>query len=268
MFGADELGPLDNDLILNYAKDGEPIGERIVVHGHVLDENGAAGAEHAGRGLAGQRRRPLPAQEGPLPRADRPELRRLRPHADRRERLLRLPHRSSPGAYPWRNCVNDWRPAHIHFSIFGAGFAQRLITQMYFEGDPLIPHCPILGTIPDADAIAAADRAARPQRRRAARQPRLPLRHRAARPPRDAVREQACRGTEPCIAAAAPISSETAVADRRPLRPHRPRRRSGRLRHLREQLRQRARRRRRRKGERIRIEGRVFDGTGTPVRTC
>ena len=47
-----------------------------------------------------------------------------------------------PGAYPWRNWVNNWRPAHIHFSVFGAGFAQRLITQMYFEGDPLIPHLP------------------------------------------------------------------------------------------------------------------------------
>ena len=58
-----------------------------------------------------------------------------------------------PGAYPWRNWVNNWRPAHIHFSVFGSGFAQRLITQMYFEGDPLIPHCPILKSIPDADAL-------------------------------------------------------------------------------------------------------------------
>ena len=58
-----------------------------------------------------------------------------------------------PGPYPWPNGVNDWRPAHIHFSVFGDGFAQRLITQMYFEGDPLIPICPIVHTIPDADAI-------------------------------------------------------------------------------------------------------------------
>ena len=58
-----------------------------------------------------------------------------------------------PGAYPWRNYVNSWRPAHIHFSIFGSGFAQRLITQMYFEGDPLIPICPIIKTIPDAEAV-------------------------------------------------------------------------------------------------------------------
>jgi protocatechuate 3,4-dioxygenase beta subunit len=54
-----------------------------------------------------------------------------------------------PGAYPWPNGVNDWRPAHIHFSVFGHGFAQRLITQMYFEGDPSIPLCPIVGTVPD-----------------------------------------------------------------------------------------------------------------------
>ena len=53
-----------------------------------------------------------------------------------------------PGAYPWPNRVNDWRPAHIHFSVFGHAFAQRLVTQMYFEGDPMIWQCPIVGTIP------------------------------------------------------------------------------------------------------------------------
>ena len=60
-----------------------------------------------------------------------------------------------PGAYPFRNRINSWRPAHIHFSVFGTGFAQRLITQMYFEGDPLIPHDSIIATIPDK---SAADR--------------------------------------------------------------------------------------------------------------
>jgi protocatechuate 3,4-dioxygenase, beta subunit len=58
-----------------------------------------------------------------------------------------------PGAYPFRNHVNSWRPAHIHFSLFGSGFAQRLITQMYFEGDPLLRHDTIAHTIPDPDAI-------------------------------------------------------------------------------------------------------------------
>jgi protocatechuate 3,4-dioxygenase beta subunit len=58
-----------------------------------------------------------------------------------------------PGAYPWRNGGNDWRPAHIHFSVFGLSFAQRLVTQMYFEGDPLIRHCPIVQGIPSEGAI-------------------------------------------------------------------------------------------------------------------
>lgn len=58
-----------------------------------------------------------------------------------------------PGAYPWRNGLNDWRPAHIHVSVFGHAFAQRLITQLYFEGDPLIARCPIVNTIPDPAAV-------------------------------------------------------------------------------------------------------------------
>ena len=58
-----------------------------------------------------------------------------------------------PGPYPWRNYANSWRPAHIHFSVFGSGFAQRLITQMYFEGDPLVKTCPIVNAISDKDAV-------------------------------------------------------------------------------------------------------------------
>ena len=58
-----------------------------------------------------------------------------------------------PGAYPWRNYVNSWWPAHIHVSVFGSGFVQRLITQMYFEGDPLIRHDPMIQGVPDKDAI-------------------------------------------------------------------------------------------------------------------
>ena len=58
-----------------------------------------------------------------------------------------------PGAYPWPNGVNDWRPAHIHFSLFGHAFAQRLVTQMYFEGDPMIWQCPIVATIPDRAGV-------------------------------------------------------------------------------------------------------------------
>ena len=57
-----------------------------------------------------------------------------------------------PGAYPWRNHPNAWRPAHIHFSLFGTGFLSRLITQMYFPGDPLMPIDPVLNSIPDERA--------------------------------------------------------------------------------------------------------------------
>jgi protocatechuate 3,4-dioxygenase beta subunit len=57
-----------------------------------------------------------------------------------------------PGAYPWRNHDNAWRPAHIHFSIFGNAFATRLVTQMYFPGDPLLPIDPVSQSIPDAKA--------------------------------------------------------------------------------------------------------------------
>ena len=58
-----------------------------------------------------------------------------------------------PGPYPWPNGPNDWRPAHIHFSVLGHSFAQRLITQMYFEGDPMVWNCPIVATIPDKSGI-------------------------------------------------------------------------------------------------------------------
>ncbi len=58
-----------------------------------------------------------------------------------------------PGPYPWRNQASDWRPSHIHFSLSGESFGQRLITQMYFEGDPLIKQCPIVKTINNEDAV-------------------------------------------------------------------------------------------------------------------
>ena len=87
---------LDNDLIRNYAKDGDPIGERIIVHGQVLDENRQARSQYAGRILAGQCRGPLPAQERHLSRADRSEFRRLRPHADRRATAITISAPSSP----------------------------------------------------------------------------------------------------------------------------------------------------------------------------
>jgi protocatechuate 3,4-dioxygenase beta subunit len=152
VFGHDEIGPLDNDLILNYAKAGEPIGQRIIVHGRVLDENG--------NGVAGTLVEFWQANAGGRYRHKKETyLAALDPNfggcgrtitdEDGYYRFRTI----KPGPYPWPNGVNDWRPAHIHFSIFGHAFAQRLITQMYFEGDPLIWLCPIVNTIPDKAAI-------------------------------------------------------------------------------------------------------------------
>ena len=153
-FGHGDIAPLDNDLIKNYAKDGDPIGERIVVHGHVLDENARPVPNtlvEIWQANAGGRYRhkkdtylaPIDPNFGGCGRTITDE------HGYYAFRTVK------PGAYPWRNMVNDWRPAHIHFSVFGTAFCQRLITQLYFEGDPLIARCPIVQGLPDPDAIDA-----------------------------------------------------------------------------------------------------------------
>lgn len=151
VFGHDLTGPLDNNLILNFT--GTPaLGERIVVHGRVLDENarpvpgalieiwqanGGGRYRHKKDGYLA----PLDPNFGGCGRTITGE--------DGSYEFLTI----RPGAYPWPNGVNDWRPMHIHFSVFGASFGQRLITQMYFEGDPLIARCPIVNTIPDPAVI-------------------------------------------------------------------------------------------------------------------
>ncbi|MCL5778245.1 protocatechuate 3,4-dioxygenase subunit beta [Limibaculum sp. FT325] len=151
-FGHRDIGPLDHDLIRNYAHGGEPVGERIIVHGRVLDENARPVPNtlvEVWQANAGGRYRhkkdtylaPIDPNFGGCGRALTDEEGRY---------FFRT---VKPGAYPWRNWVNNWRPAHIHVSVFGSGFAQRLITQMYFEGDPLIHRCPIVNTIPDPRAI-------------------------------------------------------------------------------------------------------------------
>jgi protocatechuate 3,4-dioxygenase beta subunit len=152
-FGHAMIGELDNDLIYNFAKAGESaIGPRIIVHGRVLDERGRAVPGvllEFWQANAGGRYRHK--KEGYLAALD-PNFGgcgRTISGADGSYSFRTI----RPGAYPWPNGVNDWRPAHIHFSVFGSGFAQRLITQMYFEGDPLIPLCPILGGIADKRAI-------------------------------------------------------------------------------------------------------------------
>lgn len=152
VFGPADLGPLDNDLLRNFAKDGSPIGERIILHGRVLDEN----ARPVPRTLveiwqanAGGRYRhrndtylaPIDPNFGGCGRTLSDD-----------DGYYRF-HTVKPGAYPWRNWTDSWRPAHVHFSVFGSGFVQRLITQLYFEGDPLIPLCPIVQTVPDKAGI-------------------------------------------------------------------------------------------------------------------
>lgn len=162
VFGHSILGELDNDLIHNFARSGESaIGERIIVYGRVIDERGKAvpGAllEFWQANAGGRYRHKREAYLAPLD-PNFGGCGRTITDDDGRYwfRTIR------PGAYPWPNGVNDWRPAHIHFSIFGHAFTQRLITQMYFEGDPMIWQCPIVSTIPDRAAVeqlvAALDR--------------------------------------------------------------------------------------------------------------
>lgn len=153
VFGHDIIGELDNDLILNFAAPGESaIGQRIIVHGRVLDERGVgqsgvlvefwqanAGGRYRHRNEGYQA--PLDPNFGGCGRCITDE------NGGYSFRTIK------PGPYPWPNGVNDWRPAHIHFSVFGNGFAQRLITQMYFEGDPLIKLDPIANTIPSQEAL-------------------------------------------------------------------------------------------------------------------
>lgn len=153
VFGHAMLGPLDNDLIHNFARPGESaIGQRIIVHGRVLDERG--------RGVDGALLEFWQANAGGRYRHRKETyLAALDPNFGGCGRAITDEdgcyrfRTIKPGAYPWPNGVNDWRPAHIHFSVFGHGFAQRLITQMYFEGDPLIWKCPIVRTISDKAAV-------------------------------------------------------------------------------------------------------------------
>ncbi|MBT9292384.1 protocatechuate 3,4-dioxygenase subunit beta [Prosthecodimorpha staleyi] len=152
VFGHNDIDPIDNDLIKNYAKTGDPIGERIIVHGRVLDESG--------RGVPNTLVEIWQANAGGRYRHKKDTyLAPIDPNFGGCGRTLTDENgfyffrTVKPGAYPWRNYVNSWRPAHIHVSVFGTSFVQRLITQMYFEGDPLIKVCPIVNTIPDPKAI-------------------------------------------------------------------------------------------------------------------
>jgi protocatechuate 3,4-dioxygenase beta subunit len=144
-----DIKPTDNDLTRQHA--GEPLGERIIVSGRVLDENGRPVphtlVEIWQANAAGRYPHKSDQHDAPLD----PNFTgggRTVTDADGRYRFVTI----KPGAYPWRNHHNAWRPAHIHFSLFGPSVLTRLVTQMYFPGDPLLSYDPIFNCVPDEKA--------------------------------------------------------------------------------------------------------------------
>ena len=149
VYGHDSIRPGDDNLTKQHA--GEPLGERIVVHGRVLDEDGRPvpdtlveiwQANACGRYIHKRDQHPAPLDPNFTGAG------RTATDAEGRYKFITV----KPGAYPWGNHPNAWRPAHIHFSLFGPACATRLVTQMYFPGDPLFPYDPIFQSIPDEKA--------------------------------------------------------------------------------------------------------------------
>ena len=150
-FGDSEVDPAESDL--TRTQSGEAIGERIVVAGRVLDGEGRAvagqlvevwQANSAGRYAHAGDQHPAPLDPNFT------GVGRCRTGADGSYRFTTI----KPGPYPWRNHLNAWRPAHIHFSLFGTEFTQRIVTQLYFPGDPLHDLDPIFRSVVDPKARA------------------------------------------------------------------------------------------------------------------
>lgn len=146
IFEPSSIAETDSDLTRQHA--GDPLGERIVVTGRVLDSDGSAVSnalvEIWQTNAAGRYRHAKDTHNAPLDPNFTGAGRTLT-DANGVYRFVTI----KPGAYPWRNHHNAWRPAHIHFSLFGPAFCTRLITQMYFPGDPLLPLDPVLQSVPD-----------------------------------------------------------------------------------------------------------------------
>ena len=149
LLGPGRLGELDNDLTRRHA--GEPQGQRIIVTGRLLDGDGRpvrdSLVEIWQANAGGRYRHTGDRWPSPLdPNFD--GVGRALTDSDGRYTFTTI----KPGAYPWKNHDNAWRPAHIHFSVFGSAFTQRLVTQMYFPDDPLFSQDPIFNSIPDEKA--------------------------------------------------------------------------------------------------------------------
>src|ERR1700728_4246024 len=149
LLGADLISPADSDLTMQHA--GEPQGQRIILTGRVLDSGGRPVPDTlieiwqtnaAGRDRHAREHHPAPLDPNFT------GVGRAMTDAGGNYRFVTI----VPGAYPWGNHHNAWRPAHIHFSLFGPAFATRLVTQMYFPGDPLIPFDPIFNCTADENA--------------------------------------------------------------------------------------------------------------------
>jgi protocatechuate 3,4-dioxygenase beta subunit len=149
VLGSDRIGEADFDLTAQH--DGEPQGQRIVVHGRVRETNGRAVPDTLVEiwqcNAAGRYRHAVDQHPAPLD-PNFTGVGRCLTDGEGGFRFVTI----RPGAYPWRNHPNAWRPAHIHFSVFGRAFTQRLVTQMYFPDDPLFPYDPILNAVRDPAA--------------------------------------------------------------------------------------------------------------------
>ena len=149
VYGREAIGDLDHDLTRQHP--GEPVGQRIIVEGRVLDEGGRTVPETLieiwQANAAGRYAHQVDQWDAPLD-GNFTGAGRTMTDGEGRYRFVTV----RPGAYPWRNHPNAWRPAHIHFSLFGHAFLTRLVTQMYFPGDPLLALDPIFNSVPEPRA--------------------------------------------------------------------------------------------------------------------